>query len=51
MRSVTPQPIILCMNVIAQIKYLDLKINLGCSIFTIGKLILKELVSKVGVLD
>ena len=40
----------LCVNVIAQIKCLDLKMNLGCSIFTKGELILKELVSEVGVL-
>ena len=34
MRSVSLQPMILCVNVIAQIKCLDLKMNLGCSIFT-----------------
>ena len=41
---------LLCVNAKAQIKCLDLKMNLRCSIFTKRKLILKELVSEVGVL-
>ena len=49
--SVFLQSMLLCVNMIAQIKFLDLKMNLGCSIFTKGKLILKELVSEVSVLD
>ena len=41
---------LLCVNVIAQIKCINLKIKLGCSIFTKGQLTLKLLVSEVGVL-
>ena len=51
LRSVSPQPMLLCVNMIAQIKFIDLKMNLRCSIFTKGQLILKKLVSEVGVLD
>ena len=42
---------LLYVNMIAQIKCLDLKMNLVCSIFTKGKFIPKEFVSEVGVLD
>ena len=38
------------MNEIAEIKCIDFKMNLGCSIFTKGKSTLEDLVSEVGVL-
>ena len=49
LQSVSPQPMLLCVNVIAQIKFIDLKMNLGCSIFIKGRSILNQLVSEVGV--
>ena len=41
LRSVSPQPMHLCVNGISQIKCINLKMNLGCSIFTKGQLIIK----------
>ena len=41
LQSVSMQTMLLCVNVIAQIKCLNLNMNLGCFNFTKGKLILK----------
>ena len=50
LRSVCLQSMLFCVNVLDQIKFLDLKMNLRCSIFTKEQMFLKEFFSEVGVL-